>query len=375
MRLGTIVGISGVGAVLLFSIISMITVMNIYQRQFPRFDRPDTSITATLRYEDLATRYPRTLTGFTSGTDRLQGYVYGEHQGLGLVVISHGLGGGADSYLPQITYLVDRGWRVFAYDATGSFDSEGKTTKGFSQTLIDLDAALKHISTQQSFVSLPILLFGHSWGGYASAAVLHYDHEIAGIVSISGANSPIEMVMEQGRSMLGGFITTQYPFLWLYGRILFGKRASLQAIDAISRSEVPVLIIHGTEDTTVSYHGSSIISHTQGTTDPRIRTLTVSEPGHSGHTSLLRSQAALQYIDQISVIYRELYDQHAQKIPYEVKQEFYSTVDRFAAQEVNSMLMDEIHAFFLESTRQRYLQPVNDTVEHIQTEPGTLSWD
>ena len=41
-----------------------------------------------------------------------------------------GIGGGADSYLPQITYFLDQGWRVFAYDATGSFDSEGKTTKG-----------------------------------------------------------------------------------------------------------------------------------------------------------------------------------------------------------------------------------------------------
>ncbi|MCF7941844.1 MAG: lysophospholipase [Spirochaetia bacterium] len=361
MRPGMIAALSVAGSILLFSIISMITVMIIYQGQFPRFERPDTSITAVLRYEDLADQYPRTPVGFTSGTDRLQGYVYGEHQGLGLVVLSHGLGGGADSYLPQITYLVDRGWRVFAYDATGSFDSEGKTTKGFSQALIDLDAALKHISTQQSFGSLPILLFGHSWGRYASAAVLHYDHEIAGVVSISGANSPIEMIMEQGRSMLGGFITTQYPFLWLYERILFGKRASLQAIEAISQSEVPVLIIHGIEDTTVSYHGSSIISHAQEITDPRVRTMTLSDPGRSGHTDLLRSQAAIEYIDRISIIYRELYDHHAQEIPYEIKQEFYAAVDRSAAQEVNSMLMDEIHAFFLESTH--------------QTETDALSWE
>jgi uncharacterized protein len=68
-----------------------------------------------------------------------------------------------------------------------------------------LDAALTYINTQEEFVSLPILLFGHSWGGYAVANLLHYDYEIAGVVTVSGANSPMEMIMEQGRSMMGAF--------------------------------------------------------------------------------------------------------------------------------------------------------------------------
>src|SRR6056297_3426176 len=148
-----IVGLSVIGFILVFSIISMIVVIVIYNGQFPRYDRHDLTVTLGLRYDDLEKQYPRNLVSFKSGKNRLQGYVYGQDQDQGLVVVAHGIGGGADTYLAQIIYFVDRGWRVFAYDATGSFDSEGKTTKGFPQALIDLDAALAFINTQEAFDS------------------------------------------------------------------------------------------------------------------------------------------------------------------------------------------------------------------------------
>jgi alpha-beta hydrolase superfamily lysophospholipase len=343
------VGLSIAGLILIFSIISMVVVMFIYNGQFPRYDRHDTTVTAGLRYEDLEAQYPRSLVSFKSGNNLLQGYVYGLNQEQGLVVVAHGIGGGADSYLPQITYFVDQGWRVFAYDATGSFDSEGTTTKGFPQALIDLDAALTYINTQEEFADLPILLFGHSWGGYAVANILHYDYEIAGVATVSGANSPMGIIYEQGRSMMGGFINIEYPYLWLYQRILFGKTASLNAVDAINRADVPVLIIHGTEDELVSYEGSSIISNLNAITNPNIRTISLSEPGRNGHNNLFRSDASMDYINEINIEYRKLYNRYEQNIPYEVKQGFYSKIDRALAQDINRGLLDEIQAFFLES--------------------------
>jgi uncharacterized protein len=87
----------------------MVIVMFIYNGQFPRYDRHDTTVTVGLRYEDLEAQYPRSLVSFESGNNRLQGYVYGLNQEQGLVVVAHGIGGGADSYLPQITYFVDQG--------------------------------------------------------------------------------------------------------------------------------------------------------------------------------------------------------------------------------------------------------------------------
>ena len=349
LRTKKIVGLSIVGFILLFSIISMVIVMFIYNGQFPRYNRHDMTVTAGLRYEDLEAQYPRSLVSFESGNNRLQGYVYGLNQEQGLVVVAHGIGGGADSYLSQITYFVDQGWRVFAYDATGSFDSEGKTTKGFPQALIDLDAALTYINSQSEFDNLPILLFGHSWGGYAVTNVLHYDYEIAGVATVSGANSPMEMIIEQGRRMMGGFINIQYPYLWLYQRILFGETTSLNAVDAINRSDVPILIIHGTEDEFIDYEGSAIISNFKETTNPNVRTISLSDPGRSGHNNLFRSDAAMDYLDEINIEYRELYGRYEQNIPYQVRQDFYSGVDRALVQDINRDLMNEIQSFFLES--------------------------
>lgn len=342
-----IISLSIVGFILVFSLISMIIVKYTYDGQFPRYDRHDDTVSASLRYDEIKQAYPRQLVGFTSGNHRLQGYVYGQNQDLGLVVIAHGIGGGADSYLPQITYFVDQGWRVFAYDATGSFDSEGKTTKGFPQALLDLDSALNYINTQSEYDNLPILLFGHSWGGYAVANVLHYNHEISGVVSVAGVDSPMDIILEQGKSMMGSFIYTQYPFLWLYQRLMFGKVASLSAVDAINQSDVPVLIIHGTEDEMVAYKGSSIISNIDVITNPNVRTISSSEQDRNGHNNLFRSDAAIDYINEINTLYLELYDNYEQNIPYEVRQDFYSKIDRGLAQDINSDLMEEIQAFLL----------------------------
>lgn len=341
------IGLYSLGIIVLFSLISMVVTKIIYDGQFPRYERHDETVSAILRYADLEANYPRQLVDFKSGDNLLKGYIYGSDNSQGLVVVAHGLGGGADSYLPQITYFIDHGWRVFAYDATGSFDSEGKTTKGFPQALLDLDAALTHIESTESFEELPVVLFGHSWGGYAVANVLHFNHEIAGVVSVSGANSAMSMIMEQGESMMGGFINVQYPYLWLYQRILFGESASLGAVDAINQSDTPVLIIHGSEDEMVDYNGSAIIARVDELNNPNVEAIVQSDPGRNGHNSLFKSETAVSYIEGVNVEYKALYDQYEENIPYDVKQEFYSDIDRSLAQDLDDSLMERIQQFLL----------------------------
>ncbi|HBN97507.1 MAG TPA: hypothetical protein DDZ66_14545 [Firmicutes bacterium] len=51
---------------------------------------------------------------------------------------------------------------------------------------------------------------------------------------------------------------------------------------------------------------------------------------------------------EVNVLYRELYDLYEQKIPYEVRQDFYSTIDRELAQDLNRDLMDDIQVFLLD---------------------------
>lgn len=333
--------------ILIYSIISLVITKFVYDSQFPRYNRHDETVMAGLRYQDLEDKFPRQLFKFNSGKNELQGYLYGQMNDRGLVVVAHGIGGGADSYLPQITWFVEQGWRVLAFDATGSFDSEGRTTRGFPQSLLDLDALLLYVDDQPELADLPLLLFGHSWGGYAAANILHYDHDILGVVSVSGANSPMEMVIEQGRQMMGGFIYLQSPYLWLYQYMLFGQSASLSADDAIRENHTPVMLIHGSDDEMVQYDGSAIAANFQKDLPEHVQVLIRDQAGRNGHNDLFRSEDSIAYINEINVTYRKLYDQYEQNIPYDVKQEFYATVDRELAQQLDPYLMQEINSFYL----------------------------
>ncbi len=330
---------------IVFIVISLITVKIVYDSQFPRYDRPDETITAQLRYSDIERDYPRIPVTFTSGKNALQGYIYGGENTRGLLVIAHGLGGGADSYLPNIQHFVDNDLRVFAYDCTGSYDSEGMSTRGFPQSVVDLHAALTFIAVQPDLSDLPLVLFGHSWGGYAVVNVLHYPHDVQGVISISAVNNAVDILVEQGKELMGGFIYTQYPFLWLYQRLLFGEVASFDAVSAINATNIPTLIIHGEADEMVSYEGSALIASRNEIKNPNVSYVKASTPGRNGHDNLFRTDTAIAYIKEVNAAYREIYDSYDGQIPYAVKKDFYSGIDRIMLQKLEPSLMQVIVEF------------------------------
>lgn len=334
--------------ILLFAGLSFLGIRMIYSEQFGRFERPDPATTSQMHHSDLASLYPHELVSFYSGKNRLRGYLYHNPSSLGLIVVVHGLGGGADSYLAQIQYFLNQGWSILAYDATGSYESEGNGVGGFPQGIMDLDAALQFASSRADLRDLPILLFGHSWGGYAVANILHLNHDIAGVVSIAAPNSSMDIILEQGSQMLGPVMYTQRPFVWIYERILFGKTASLAAVDALGTTTVPTLIIHGSADNVVSPQGSGIISRQGQIANPNVQFLLLDEDGRNGHNNILRSMESIEYVNQLNSELRELADQYDGEIPYEVKREFFRRVDKRLANDVNRELMDRIHQFFLD---------------------------
>ena len=161
---------------ILFCVVSMIVVKLIFDDTFSRGEMSPYS--TSLRYADVEDRYSRSPREFYSGENRLQAYVYGEENDKGLVVISHGMGGGHEGYMSDICWFVDHGWRVFGFDNTGSCESEGESIVGLVQSALDLDAALTFIEGDTELSELDVFLYGHSWGGYGVAAVLNFDHDV-----------------------------------------------------------------------------------------------------------------------------------------------------------------------------------------------------
>ena len=144
-----------------------------YDKMFPRYDRPDYSITPGLIcYDRLAKPLEREEINYPSGDVYLTGHHYTCKKPKGLVVIAHGLHSGADDYLAFSKYFIDNNFNVFAFNYQGTYESQGEGTVGMCQSLVDLDNTLLYLQKNPRFNKLPLFLFGHSWGGYAVCSVL-----------------------------------------------------------------------------------------------------------------------------------------------------------------------------------------------------------
>jgi pimeloyl-ACP methyl ester carboxylesterase len=333
--------------VLFFSVVAFFLVKNMHDKFFPRHDRPDYS--GYIRFDDVTDKVDITKVKFSSGSNTLAGYIFGAKNNKGLVVIAHGLGGGAESYLSEAMYFVKQGWRVFSYDCTGSHASEGKNTRGLPQSVIDLNAALEYVASNDALKDLPIMLYGHSWGGYAVTAILNFDYQINAVASIAGYNAPVEIALEQARKSMGLFAYIAYPVEWAYQKMLFGSAADLTAVNGINRADTPVLIIHGSEDQTISYNGAAIIAHRNQITNPNVSYKTCSAENQNGHSNLFRSTAAITYINEKNAEYKQLYEQWKKRIPDDVRAEYYAKLDKQLTSELDADFMNEVNEFFEKS--------------------------
>lgn len=332
-----------VGVILLVSAGLFTLVRLAHDSSFRRLETPMTS--AYLRYEDVAERSPRVVR-FRSGKNTLTGYMFGEQNDKGLVVISHGLGFGAEDYLAEALYFVDKGWRVFAFDYTGTYASEGDSRIGLPQAVLDLDAALTYLEGEPGLRGLPVMLFGHSWGAYACTAVLNYGHDVKAVVSVSGFNSPMEMFNEEMKRLVGPLAFATYPFGWAYQAMLFGSAAGLTAVDGINKSDAAVMIVHGVADESVSYDGASIIAQRDEITNPNVVYRTCDAEGRNSHHNLLKSEVAVAYAAQASTVYTDLLNQYGGAVRDEAEALLYESLDRFWTSGLHEELFEEIGAFF-----------------------------
>jgi len=368
-----------VGTVLiLFIILPMTITIVVYNHTFGR-RAESPQYRAFLRYGDVY-GYPKRIVHFPSGRNMLTGFIYGEENYKGLVVVSHSFGDGAEGYFNVIRYFVDKGWRVFAYDKTGSHSSEGNRTRGLTQSALDLDAALNFITKQEW--GLPIMLFGHSWGGFAATAVLNFDHQINAVVSLAGYNRPIRVLHDTSRRIIGRAGTLAYPYLWVYQRLLFGRNAGLSAVDGINKTDTPVKIIHGREDWLILYDSAGTIAYRDSITNPNVIFVTHYSHYHNCHMNLLMTADASAYVNELNQEFIELFNRYTNRakhdactftcvhfhhvhmltnrnisrcfcsqvytgyIPTGVLSQFYANIDKNRISALNLSLMDDINEFF-----------------------------
>ena len=226
----------------------------------------------------------RTQYVFTSNKgQKLTGYMYssGEDQH-GIIIMAHGFGGGGhNSYMDCADFFAHNGYYVFAYDATGNDESEGEGVGGIPQGVVDLDCAISFVEKSGNFPDLPIVLFGHSWGGYSVCSVLTYHPEVKAVIACSGFNSSSDMFEAQGKKQAGDGIYLMMPFIKLHERIKYGDYASNTAMNGFDESETAVLIVHSADDHTVPIEYGFDIYYEKYKDDPRFRFIRFEDKGHN----------------------------------------------------------------------------------------------
>ncbi|MBQ8573104.1 MAG: alpha/beta hydrolase [Ruminococcus sp.] len=337
-------------AVLLLSLGMLAVTKFIYDAIFPRYDRTPLETAINISYAEIMDTYEREKVEFMSGENKLTGYIYGDGNSKGVVVIAPGLASGADEYTSIAMEFVDLGYRVFTFDTTGSFESQGKTSVGFSQEVIDLDNALGFIETDTALKDLPLFLFGHSRGGYACAMMSMTEHDICAIATVSGVNSPMEITMEWSTNYVGPLAFTGYPALYAYQAMVFGTDImNTSSAEALNEGDVPSLIIHCENDVTVTVDGSSTYAHKDEVENPNVEFMLYENDENAGHTTLLFTKDANAYREEIHDDYEDLKTRFEGKIPKETEDEFLDSIDSLKAREANRELINLINDFYLKN--------------------------
>lgn len=336
-----------VAIVALFIYAEFYIIKKFHRKFFKRHDRPEFARYIT---HDNISGYNYDIINFKSGQYILSGYIYGIQNTKGLVVIAHGLGGGEENYLPQIMYFVDKGWKVFTYNCTGSFNSEGKNTVGLVQSVLDLKSALLYIHNNETLKDLSIMLYGHSWGGYAVTAILNYNIKVKAIVSISGYNSANELLTNvlqtlTQNSSIAILTKLSYPFVCIFNFLIFGTNSFIRAVEGINKSNISTMIIHGKNDEFIAIEGPSLINKKHLIKNDNV----IYEATENGHFDVFRTKTASEYLKELDIEYELLKNEYIGNISTYAQNKYFSKIDKSKYSELDIQLMDRINAFYLKN--------------------------
>ncbi len=267
----------------------------------------------------------------------------------GIIVMAHGFGGGGHrNYMDVIDYFAKNGYLVFAYDATGNDESEGDAVGGLPQGVIDLEYALDYID---NFSGYPILLWGHSWGGYSVCSVPAVYPEVKGIISVSGFNQSLDMLESEGRNIAGDAIDFVLPYLKKHEEKTFNEYAYMSGLQSLTLTDAPVMVIHSADDEVVPIEISYDRYYEKFKDNERFTFIRCEDKGHN---LILCSDEALAYREEYNKKGDEWLESigGSENLTPEMRAEYIETnFDMHKGDELDSELMEEMLKFYDECVK------------------------
>ena len=171
-------------------------------------------------------------------------YFYENPKADKLIVFDHGMGVGHRPYMREIETICKAGYLVFSYDHEGTRNSEGKSIRGLSGSIHDLDSALDAIKDSHYYQGKEIIVIGHSWGGLSTKNIAILHPEVKKIVPMAGLSSVSQTV----KSIVPDLFKHARKAILDFEESMNPGYAKLDAVESIKNSGVKALICHSIDD-------------------------------------------------------------------------------------------------------------------------------
>lgn len=214
------------------------------------------------------------------GNNPLRGWLFNQASTKGLIIIAHEIGCTVDWYVPEITRFINDGYKVFALEYSGYRNGQGKF-KGITQAALELKQALELMDEK-----LPITLFGHGMGAYASCILPTItETKIDRIIACAPFYSVEDHLNDFSKSFSKKWLFVKA--IYAYQKIIFGKKAKLTAADGLNAKPIKTLVLQGKNDEELSAN-SSLLTKTDFITNPNVTFKLIDDEGSNGHFTILR---------------------------------------------------------------------------------------
>jgi fermentation-respiration switch protein FrsA (DUF1100 family) len=169
------------------------------------------------------------------------------------LVVSHGRGSNRQAFLDRLPMFNQAGFAVLAFDYRGSGESEGAYVTVGMREQLDLAAAVDWILRRPDVADRPVGVVGQSMGAAVAILTAADNPDIGAVVDDSGF-AALRDVIDYNFSEIAGLPVFPFaPVSVFMAQLRAGVRVDkVRPVDAVARiSPRPLLVIHGTGDTTV----------------------------------------------------------------------------------------------------------------------------
>lgn len=254
-------------------------------------------------------------------------YYYQKYKEDKIILFCHGIGPGHTAYLAEIEALCRRGYKVLTLDYTGCGESGGKYLGSLNEPTNDVNELLDLLK-----IDKPIILVGHSLGGYTALNVINMRKNVQKAVILSGFLSIESLALSLLKNI---FIVSR---ILKYEGKVNPKIAKIDNYEYLKNTTDKLFFIQSEDDGMVPYSiGLKVVKEIN---NPHIKTLKFNGRKHNPNYT----DEAVNYMNEVFGKYNTLIKNKQIKTD-EGKINYFKDVSISRLTEQDETLFDQIDSF------------------------------